>query len=217
METPFASETGPQSVRSPQSVTSIALGACTSSTSVPCFLDPPYRPDSLSTHEEQIVAAIRQIIRAVDLHSRKLQRGHGLTGPQLAVLQHCDRPETHGDQPEITTPKSIAQAVHLSQATITGILHRLEKRGLILRTPSEEDKRSVFVQITPAGRQALQHSLSLLQDNFRTELAGLEEWERMQILSTLQRVARLMGSETLEAGRQIPPGEISAELPLIAD
>lgn len=162
------------------------------------------------THEEQIVAAIRQIIRALDLHSRQLQRGHGLTGPQLAVLQQCDRPGT-------TTPKAIAQAVHLSQATITGILHRLESRELIVRKPSETDKRSVSIHITEDGRNVLQNSLSLLQDQFRSELAKLQEWERMQILSTLQRVARLMGAENLDVTPQLVPGDAASELPLISD
>ena len=37
--------------------------------------------------ENQIVAAIRRIMRAVDLHSRRLAEEHGLTGPQLATLQ----------------------------------------------------------------------------------------------------------------------------------
>ena len=46
------------------------------------------------THEDQIVVAIRQIIRAVDLHSRRLVQAHGLTGPQLAVLQEVSRLET---------------------------------------------------------------------------------------------------------------------------
>ncbi len=157
------------------------------------------------THEDQIVAAIRQIIRAVDLHSRKLQRGYGLTGPQLVVLQHCGRPDP-------TTPKAIANAVHLSQATITGILHRLEHRKLISRKPSESDKRSVLVEITPEGEKVLESSLSLLQDHFRRELAALEEWERLQILSTLQRVATLMGAEELASNGS--ENEVPTELPL---
>lgn len=171
---------------------------------------PVQTPDAPLTHEDQIVAAIRQIIRAVDLHSRGLQREHGLTGPQLAVLQQCSRPGP-------TTPKSIANAVHLSQATITGILHRLEHRGLISRKPSDSDKRSVLIEVTTDGETVLQHSLSLLQDRFRRELAALEEWERLQILSTLQRVATLMGAETLRGDAASTVGDVSAEISLAVE
>lgn len=156
------------------------------------------------SHEDQIVAAIRQIIRAVDLHSRRLVNGHGFTGPQLAVLQESQRLGS-------ASPKAIAQAVHLSQATVTGILQRLERRELIVRKPSENDKRSVLIEISPNGRQVLQSAPSLLQDRFRDSLASLEEWERLQILSTLQRVAGLMGAENLDAAPHLTPGEIPIE------
>ncbi len=153
------------------------------------------------THEDQIVAAIRQIIRAVDLHSRRLANGHGFTGPQLAVLQECERLSSG-------SPKAIAQAVHLSQATVTGILHRLESRQLVRRRPCETDKRSVVIEVTDPGRQALEASPSLLQDRFREALAELDEWERLQILATLQRVALLMEAEELDAAPHLTSGEI---------
>ncbi|MDV6034427.1 MAG: MarR family transcriptional regulator [Phycisphaera sp. RhM] len=158
----------------------------------------------LLTHEDQIVAAIRQIIRAVDLHSRKLVNGHGFTGPQLAVLQEAQRLGS-------ASPKAIARAVHLSQATVSGILQRLERRELILRKPSANDKRSVMIEISPQGEQVLQDSPSLLQDRFRDALSSLEEWERLQILSTLQRVASLMDAEHLEASPHLTPGEIPGD------
>lgn len=156
----------------------------------------------LLTHEDQIVAAIRQIIRAVDLHSRKLANGHGFTGPQLAVLQESQRLGS-------ASPKAIARAVHLSQATVTGILQRLERRDFVTRKPSAHDGRSVHIEISSKGAEALRESPSLLQDRFRDALSSLEEWERLQILSTLQRVAGLMDAEDLEAAPHLTPGEIS--------
>lgn len=142
------------------------------------------------SHEDQIVAAIRKIIRAVDLHSRRLVHGHGLTGPQLAVLQEVLRMGP-------VSPKMLSQAVHLSQATVTGILQRLERRSLIHREPSPEDRRSVLIAISEPGLALLNGSPSLLQDRFRESLSSLEEWERLQILSTLQRVAGLMGADKI--------------------
>jgi len=56
-------------------------------------------------------------------------------------------------------------------------------------------------------------SPSLLQDRFRAGLESLEEWERLQILSTLQRVAGLMGAEQLDASPHLTPGEISPAQP----
>lgn len=142
--------------------------------------------------EQRIVAAIRQIVRAVDLHSRRIVEACGLTGPQLATLAVVERLGP-------TTPTAIARAVHLSQGTVTGILQRLERQSLTRRTPGDRDRRTVVIEVTDEGRAVLAGAPSLLQDQFRSELSSLEQWERMQILATLQRVATLMGAERLDA------------------
>ena len=76
--------------------------------------------------EDQIVASIRRIIRAIDLQSRRLLDKHRLTGPQLATLREADK------LGEISV-STLARAVHLSQPTVSGILNRLERRGLVVR------------------------------------------------------------------------------------
>ena len=162
------------------------------------------RFDEGLSQEQQIVAAIRQIIRAVDLQSRKLVEGHGLTGPQLAALSEIVRLGP-------VSPSALARSVHLSHATITGILQRLEKRGLVLRERSPSDRRSVVITATADGCSALDASPSLLQDRFRAALSSLENWERLQILATLQRVAALMDAEQLDTSPHLTPGEITPE------
>ena len=63
----------------------------------------------------EIVAALRRIIRAVDLHSKYLAQRYGLTGPQLVALQFLERrgPQTTGQ---------LAEGVSLGQATLSDIL-----------------------------------------------------------------------------------------------
>ena len=142
--------------------------------------------------EEDILAAIRRIVRAVDLRSRALVRGHQVTGPQLVTLREVSRMGP-------VSVSAIARAVSLSQPTVTGILHRLERAGLIRRERSERDRRSILSTVTPQGAQVLKDAPSLLQDRFLRELARLEEWERTQMLATLQRIARMMDAEDIEA------------------
>lgn len=154
------------------------------------------------THEEQIVAALRQIIRAVDLHSRRLNEAHGLTGPQLAVLSEIDKSGP-------IAPSALARSVHLSHATVTGILQRLERRGLAHRAPCPSDRRSVLISVTEDGHALLTAAPSMLQDRFRSSLSRLEEWERLQILATLQRVARLMEAQGIDASPYLTAGDIN--------
>lgn len=158
--------------------------------------------DNLSC-EDQIVAAIRRIIRAVDLHSRHLVDEHGLTGPQLAVLREAMR-LGH------TSISMVARSVHLSQPTVTGILDRLERRGLVERSRDAADRRTVNVLVTVEGERILNRAPSLLQDRFRRELAKLREWELTLTLATLQRIAQMMEAETLEASPVLVAGPVDA-------
>ena len=149
--------------------------------------------------ENEIVAALRRIIRAVDLHSRKLYEQYGLTGPQLAVLHHVDRLQG-------APASALARAAHLSRPTITGILDRLSRRGLVERRPDPRDRRSHRVHATEAGREMLANAPSLLQHRFRRELAALEDWEQAMMLSSLQRMAAMMDAESLSAAPVLATG-----------
>ncbi len=152
--------------------------------------------------ENQIVAAIRRIIQAVELNSRRLVDTVGLTGPQLAVLREAARsgPMQVG---------ALAKAVHLSQPTVTGVLNRLEKRGLVQRIRSQDDRRAVNVTVTEAGQELSANSPSLLQDSFHRQLVELQPWEQMMILSTLQRIAEMMDAQSIDASPLLVTGPVS--------
>jgi DNA-binding MarR family transcriptional regulator len=142
--------------------------------------------------EDQIVAALRRIMHAVELHSRRLVERVGLTGPQLAVLSMAAKvgPRPTGE---------LARLVHLSQPTVTGILDRMERRGLVQRVRAQQDRRTVNISVTDAGRELLERAPSLLQNQFRQELEKLRDWELTLMLSTLQRIAGMMEADELGA------------------
>jgi DNA-binding MarR family transcriptional regulator len=150
------------------------------------------------TLEEQVIAALRRITRAIDLHSRLLLHKYGLTSPQLAALQAIRRAQP-------ITVGALAKEVHLSQATVTGILGRLENRELLVRTRGTQDRRSVLVELTEAGGKLVAEAPSLLQERFHRELSRLQEWEQTMILATLQRIASIMDAEEIEAVPGLAP------------
>jgi DNA-binding MarR family transcriptional regulator len=140
---------------------------------------------------ENVLIAIRQIIRAIDIHSRYLTKKYGLTGTQLLILKEIiSMKEAHVGE--------VARRINLSQATVTSVLDRLEKLKYVKRTRSDSDKRKVMVRITKLGRSKLEKNPSLLQEYFIDRFRQLKEWEQNLILSTLQRVASMMNAERLE-------------------
>jgi len=154
------------------------------------------------TIESQVIAALRRISRAIDLHSRVLLQRAGLTVPQLAALQAVAelQPASVG---------RVARGIHLSLATVSGIFDRLERRGLVSRSRSGPDRRTVMVELTEAGIGMLESAPSLLQERFRRDLGKLEQWEQTQLLASLQRVAAMMDAEDVPADSAFDSGIVS--------
>ncbi|MEE4357700.1 MAG: MarR family winged helix-turn-helix transcriptional regulator [Desulfococcaceae bacterium] len=153
------------------------------------------------TITDQVLGAIRQIMQAIDLHSRYLVKYHGLTGPQLLILKEIYK------RGEVSVSE-LAKAISLSQSTVTGILIRLEKRELLLRNRSDEDRRRVLVKVTPKCMELLHVSPPPLQDRFLTAFANLESWEQHMILSSLQRLVALMNAGSFRASPILATGPI---------
>ncbi|KLV04660.1 MarR family transcriptional regulator [Photobacterium aquae] len=140
----------------------------------------------MDTHEEVLVA-IRQIIRAIDLHSKKLNKELGLTGPQLIMLRAIR------DSGEVTI-KQLSATTNISQATATSVIDRLVARQLVERVRSTKDRRIVHAVLTEKGKQTVETAPLPLQATFIESFSSLNEWEQTQILATVQRVSMMMNA-----------------------
>lgn len=154
---------------------------------------------------EEVIVAIRRIIRATDLHSRKLNRVAGLTASQLLILQLLR-------QNEELTAGEVARQVSLSQATVTTIIDRLEQRGLVVRERSMQDRRKVFVCLTQAGEKILTDAPKPLQESFIQQFQDLHDWEKSMILSALERVAYMMDAQHIDASPVLDIGQLDRTL-----
>lgn len=156
---------------------------------------------------EEVLVALRRIIRAIDLQSRQLMQRSGLTGPQLLTMQVIAR---HGE----LNMGELARLVNLSQGTVTTILDRLERRGLVTRTRSTADKRRVVVSVSEAGHAALADAPTLLQEHFIQAFQTLRDWEKNLLLSSLQRVAEMMEAYEMESAPVVDADELGGNLPI---
>jgi DNA-binding MarR family transcriptional regulator len=126
------------------------------------------------------------------LHSKRIERDSGLTGPQLLVMQQIAH---HGK----LTAGVIAREISLSQATVTSIIDRLERKGLLKRERSQHDKRKVMLSLTDEGQVAVNKAPPLMQESFIQTFNQLEDWEQTLMLSSLQRVSDMMNATALDA------------------
>jgi DNA-binding MarR family transcriptional regulator len=155
----------------------------------PDLADDGWETDSL---ERSIIRSLRRIIRAVGLYSRELLRRRNLTTSQLATLRQLGRAGA-------LSGGELARGIALSQATVTGIVDRLELRGLVTRTRSADDRRKVVIELTAVGREVVASSPPPLHERFMVRLAELPEDERREIDRMLRRIVDMMEAGEVEA------------------
>lgn len=153
---------------------------------------------------DDVLVALRRVIRATDLHSKHLAKTTGLTAPQILLMQ------TIRDKGEVTIGE-IANDMSLSQATVTAILDRLEKRDLVYRERSKEDKRKVHAYLTTQAVETLKSAPRPLQNHFVRQFGNLHEWEQTMIISSLQRVAKMMDAEDIDASPVLDVGTLDRQ------
>ena len=150
---------------------------------------------------EPALVALRQILRATEISSRALAKDCGLTPSQLILMQVTL--DTMNP-----TPTFLAKEASLSQATVTALLDKLEKRDLVTRRRDDTDKRRIYVELTEAGVRTLRDAPDSLQTRFEKGFSKLEPWEQSFLVAALERTTGLLDAEDLDAAPVLDVGAI---------
>lgn len=145
----------------------------------------------MEKHQELLIA-LRKVIRAIDLHSKHLNKTSGLTSPQLLIMLELDKASG-------INSSQVAKNVNLSAATVTNILDRLENKSLISRVRDTQDKRKVGLFLTNDGKALLLSAPQALQENFINKFSSLAQWEQSQLLSSMERLSEMMNADEIDA------------------
>ncbi|MFI5839000.1 MarR family winged helix-turn-helix transcriptional regulator [Catenuloplanes sp. NPDC051500] len=94
------------------------------------------------------LAALHGLIDAA--LERALATGHGLSVVEFTVLDALSRQD--GFHMRMS---QLARAAALSSSAATRLVNRLEDRGLLARYLCQEDRRGIYSELTPAGRELL--------------------------------------------------------------
>ena len=158
------------------------------------------------SRSEEVLVALRKIIRATDQNSKRLNREAGLTIPQTVLMNAI------ASHPGATLGE-ITQRISLSQATVSTIIDRLEERKLVERQRNQRDKRVVNVRLTETGVTLLAKTPAPLQQVFVRHFDNLEQQQQGAIIDSLQAVATLFGATDVDAAPILTLGSIPEQLP----
>ena len=111
--------------------------------------------------------------------------GSGLTAGQPKVLDYLGLHDG-------SVQRRIAAGCQIDPATLTGLLNRMEEKGLIQRRSEGGDRRSLHVYLTPLGWEKQREVRCVLETLERRVLEGLDNAQRTQLLEGLFLVCQQM-------------------------
>ena len=118
--------------------------------------------------------------------------GSGLTAGQPKVLDYLGRHDG-------SVQKDIAAGCQIDPATLTGLLNRMEEKGLIRRCNEDGNRRSLHVYLTEQGWDKQREVRQTMERQSEAVQAGLSEEQRAQLLDCLYKVcANMTDMESLQ-------------------
>jgi len=141
-----------------------------------------------------ILIKIRRIVRSVDIESKKIQKEYGVSIPQVLCLNFLHTSDSYQ-----ATQGEIKKFLNLNSSTVSGIIARLEKKGLVARLPKSGDKRVVNIALTSLGDKLLSTIPSLLHEQLSKRLQKLGDEELAKVEDSLETLIQLLDIEEVEA------------------
>jgi len=145
--------------------------------------------------------ALRRIVRATELFGREIRQTTGVTPSQFRVLQIIA-------ERGFVTAKTISTRMQVSQGTVTSLVDKLVRDGLVVRQKSTADRRQIDILLTEPGRTVLADAPDPLQQRFVRKFAAMEDWEQAMLVAGLERVAAMLDAEDMDASPVLDTGEI---------
>ena len=138
-----------------------------------------------------IVYQIRRLMQAGELYTKELNKTYQVSSPQLHCLLALYE---NGPLP----PSQIARHIMVKSSTVTGIIDRLELKGLVTRLRNSPDRRVITIELTETGMNLAQNAPPPIQHKIVDGLKKLPEGEIEQIILSLSKLTHMLDVQDLE-------------------
>ena len=132
----------------------------------------------------EIARRIKMIHCTFAGNRKRSMDAYDLTFAQMDIMVYLMKNSDHR-----ICQKKLEEATRLTNPTVTGILNRLEEKGLIIRRVDEKDRRYRYVEISEKGRNVLEEMGDSLHQTELRLFGCLSEEEAAQLLKLLDKVA----------------------------
>jgi DNA-binding MarR family transcriptional regulator len=136
--------------------------------------------------------------------SRRLTKGlasqFGLTGPQLTVVKLLESFEN-------LSLSSLSERIRAQNSTVTGIIDRMEREGLVRRVRSTTDRRVVHISLSEKGQKLAKQIQVEPMELFRGALQSLSHGDLRDLLRIMNKLQRYVRTHIAEGALDALPSE----------
>lgn len=140
---------------------------------------PPVKPENLF---REFLRTFGRLKRAMEPYLSQF----GISGAQWGTLRTLQRAKEEGL--EGLRLKDLGQRLLIHPPSVTGVVDRLERMGLVARATSTDDLRAKQVRLTPAGIVMIERVQQGHAEQVRRIMGGLSAPEQSQLQVLLQRI-----------------------------
>ena len=143
----------------------------------------PIQEAAVRPEVDQVVETIIYLYTESRRLTKGIAREVGLTGPQLTVLKLL---ETFQD----LSLSSLSERIRAQNSTVTGIIDRMEREGLVGRERSKSDRRVVHIKLTDKGAKLAREIRVEPLEIFRSALTSLTAADLKDLLRILMKLQK---------------------------
>jgi DNA-binding MarR family transcriptional regulator len=138
---------------------------------------------------KEILDSIRKLIRIVYLDSSKVSKEFGLTAPQSSVLRILVREGPYSSA-------DLSRKLYVTPSNITGIIDRLENKGLVKRIRKPGDRRISLITMTEMGESLSKSLKDPIEMKIISNLTNLESKSVQSLSLAIKQIINLIDTRT---------------------
>jgi DNA-binding MarR family transcriptional regulator len=135
------------------------------------------------------VRLLAECLQGFERFSGESVRSSGLTHAQFDIIA------TLGNTPGMTY-KELGDKTLITKGTLTGVIERLESKGLVLRERCPSDKRSFYVRLTPAGVATFEAVFPVVVEHGRQLFSSYSDADFDAMDHTLAKLKQLISERS---------------------
>ncbi len=140
------------------------------------------------------------VTHGLESTSKRMLATVGVTGPQRLVLRLIG-------QYEELSPGEVAEILHVHPSSLTGMLRRLERGGLIRRRRHAEDGRRAVLTLTSRGRTLSESQTGTVESKVRSTLRRVSPVKAAAAREVLKALAKQLGVDASAPLRAAAPSK----------